>query len=110
MGAALHIVFVLFYLSIWDVSKALAESSMGRERLQRAVQRGRESRKRANCCGRFRVDVLLHVFPAPAGRLTCSCIFNLPQVDVTKTWLTFSSMVLAFTFVFGNSIRTVYER
>jgi hypothetical protein len=31
-------------------------------------------------------------------------------VDVTKTWLTFSSMILAFTFVFGNSIRTVYER
>eukprot|EP00887_Chlorella_sp_A99_P004910 scaffold4.g4910.t1 len=36
------------------------------------------------------------------------------SVDVTKArsiiaWLTFSSIVLAFTFVFGNSIRSVYE-
>ncbi|PRW44384.1 Mechanosensitive ion channel 10 [Chlorella sorokiniana] len=30
-------------------------------------------------------------------------------VDVTKAWLTFSSVILAFTFIFGNSIRTVFE-
>lgn len=28
---------------------------------------------------------------------------------MTNAWLTFSSVVLAFAFVFGNSIRTVYE-
>ncbi|EFN55409.1 hypothetical protein CHLNCDRAFT_134529 [Chlorella variabilis] len=33
-------------------------------------------------------------------------IFN---IDVTQAWLTFSSIMLAFTFIFGNSIRTVFE-
>lgn len=31
------------------------------------------------------------------------------QVDLQKTWVMFSSIVLAFAFVFGNSVRTVYE-
>ncbi len=31
------------------------------------------------------------------------------QVDLSKAWLTFSSIVLAFAFVFGNSIRNMYE-
>ena len=38
--------------------------------------------------------------------MTCGVLL---QVDVTKMWLTFSSMVLAFTFVFGNSIKTIFE-
>lgn len=32
-----------------------------------------------------------------------------PQVDIQKVWLLFSSVVLAFAFVFGNSIRQLYE-
>lgn len=35
----------------------------------------------------------------------CICL----QVNVSRTWLTFSSIVVAFAFVFGNSIKTVYE-
>lgn len=30
-------------------------------------------------------------------------------MDLSKAWLTFSSIVLAFAFVFGNSIRNMYE-
>lgn len=32
-----------------------------------------------------------------------------PQVNVRELWLTFSSVTLAFVFVFGNSIRSIYE-
>ena len=28
---------------------------------------------------------------------------------MTEAWLTFSSIVLAFSFIFANSIRTVFE-
>jgi len=31
------------------------------------------------------------------------------QVDIQKVWLLFSSVVLAFAFIFGNSIRQLYE-
>lgn len=31
------------------------------------------------------------------------------QVDVVRVWLTFSSIALAFTFVFGSSLKTAYE-
>lgn len=31
------------------------------------------------------------------------------QVDVNKVWLSFSSVFLAFVFVFGNSLRNMYE-
>lgn len=31
------------------------------------------------------------------------------QVDLEKVWVMFSSIVLAFAFMFGNSVRTVYE-
>jgi hypothetical protein len=31
------------------------------------------------------------------------------QVDLSKAWLTFSSIVLAFAFIFGNNIRNLYE-
>ena len=31
------------------------------------------------------------------------------QVDIQKTWVLFSSIVLAFAFMFGNSVKTVYE-
>lgn len=31
------------------------------------------------------------------------------QVNVNRVWLTISSIVLAFAFVFGNSIRNVFE-
>ena len=37
---------------------------------------------------------------------------NIPvllQVDIQKVWLLFSSVVLAFAFIFGNSIRQLYE-
>eukprot|EP00891_Asterochloris_glomerata_P004863 jgi/Astpho2/4863/Aster-05797 len=33
-------------------------------------------------------------------------IFN---VDIRKTWLLFSSIVLAFAFVFGNTVKTAFE-
>ena len=33
----------------------------------------------------------------------------LSQVDVNKVWLSFSSVFLAFVFVFGNSLRNMYE-
>ena len=38
-----------------------------------------------------------------------SHIFSALQVSVLKLWLSFSSIVLAFTFVFGNSIRGMFE-
>jgi len=31
------------------------------------------------------------------------------QVPLEKTWVAFSSIVLAFAFVFGNSVKTLYE-
>ncbi len=31
------------------------------------------------------------------------------QVDVMSLWLTFSSVMLAFVFIFGNSIQNMYE-
>jgi len=38
------------------------------------------------------------------------CIYlTLFDVSVHSLWLTFSSVTLAFVFVFGNSIRTIYE-
>ena len=30
-------------------------------------------------------------------------------MQVEKVWFTFSSIALAFAFIFGNSIRTIYE-
>ncbi len=32
-----------------------------------------------------------------------------PQVNVNKVWLTVSSVLLGFSFVFGTSIRTTFE-
>ena len=34
---------------------------------------------------------------------------GLVQVNVGQVWVTFSSFLLAFAFVFGNSIRNIYE-
>ena len=31
------------------------------------------------------------------------------QVNVQQVWLSFSSGVLAFVFIFGNNIRNIYE-
>lgn len=31
------------------------------------------------------------------------------QVDVNKVWLTFSSIILAFSFMFGTSIANMYQ-
>jgi small-conductance mechanosensitive channel len=31
------------------------------------------------------------------------------QVNVNKVWLTVSSVLLGLSFIFGNSIRTVFE-
>lgn len=31
------------------------------------------------------------------------------QVDVTKTWVLFSSIFLGFSFIFGNTIKTTFE-
>jgi small-conductance mechanosensitive channel len=31
------------------------------------------------------------------------------QVSLTRAWLTVSSLLLSFVFVFGNSIRLIYE-
>ena len=31
------------------------------------------------------------------------------QINVTKLWLQFSTMILAFVFVFGNSLKVVFE-
>ena len=31
------------------------------------------------------------------------------QVNLTRTWLTVSSLLLSFVFVFGNSIKAIYE-
>ena len=31
------------------------------------------------------------------------------QVSLTRIWLTVSSLLLSFVFVFGNSIRAIYE-
>lgn len=33
----------------------------------------------------------------------------LEQVDVNKVWTTITTIILAFVFVFGNSIRNIYE-
>lgn len=33
-------------------------------------------------------------------------IFN---VDIASMWFTFSSVLLAMSFIFGNSVRTIYE-
>ena len=49
----------------------------------------------------------------PAAVPCCVPFIALPlsavQVDVTKAWMTFSSCLLAFVFVFGNNIRSIYE-
>lgn len=37
-----------------------------------------------------------------------ACMFE-AQVNLTQIWLTISSLLLSFVFVFGNSIRTIYE-
>ena len=42
-------------------------------------------------------------------RLRHMVVCPMLQVDVTEAWLTFSSIVLAFSFIFANSIRTVFE-
>ena len=31
------------------------------------------------------------------------------QVNLTRTWVTVSSLLLSFVFVFGNSIKSIYE-
>lgn len=31
------------------------------------------------------------------------------QVNLTKIWYTFSSLLLSMTFIFGNSIKNTYE-
>jgi hypothetical protein len=31
------------------------------------------------------------------------------QVNLSQMWITVSSLLLSFVFIFGNSIRTIYE-
>ena len=38
----------------------------------------------------------------------CACLAA-PQVNVNKVWLTVSSVLLGLSFIFGNSIRNVFE-
>lgn len=40
---------------------------------------------------------------------TCPASCCLFQVNIKELWLTISSVTLAFVFVFGNSIRNIYE-
>lgn len=53
-----------------------------------------------------RLETLLAVAAHAAAALLYLLIF---RVDVGRVWLTFSSCLLAFVFVFGNNIRNVYE-
>lgn len=45
----------------------------------------------------------------------CNCkrgtdlCFKSGQVDIAKVWATITTVLLAFVFVFGNSIRNIYE-
>ena len=36
-------------------------------------------------------------------------VFLPVQVNLTRTWVTVSSLLLSFVFVFGNSIKSIYE-
>ena len=52
--------------------------------------------------------------PAPCTAITVFirlCIYSAlhSQVSLTRIWLTVSSLLLSFVFVFGNSIRAIYE-
>eukprot|EP00884_Botryococcus_braunii_P005990 jgi/Botrbrau1/15392/Bobra.43_2s0020.1 len=46
--------------------------------------------------------VVIHFF-------TIGVYLNLFNIDVSQVWITFSSLLLAFAFVFGNSLRNLYE-
>ncbi|KAK9909747.1 hypothetical protein WJX75_006863 [Coccomyxa subellipsoidea] len=51
---------------------------------------------------KFVISVILHI-------LFIFFYLTIYNVDIQKVWLLFSSVVLAFAFVFGNSIRQLYE-
>ncbi len=55
--------------------------------------------------------------PSAGCALACCCPMNrndllpfaLMQVDVSRLWTTVASIVIAFSFIFGTSIRQMYE-
>ncbi|BDA42921.1 probable mechanosensitive ion channel protein 10 [Coccomyxa sp. Obi] len=51
---------------------------------------------------KFVISIVLHI-------LFAFFYLTIYNVDIQKVWLLFSSVVLAFAFVFGNSIRQLYE-
>lgn len=52
----------------------------------------------------------LHVILVVVSQIILIFLYLLVwRVDVARVWVTFSSIILAFTFMLGNSIRTAYE-
>ena len=45
----------------------------------------------------------------PATSSMMHSISGSVQVNLTRTWVTVSSLLLSFVFVFGNSIKSIYE-
>ncbi len=54
------------------------------------------------------LDTSLLSFPPGSPPFTPPPLPTL-QVDVSHVWISLSSICLAFVFVFGNSVRTLYE-
>ncbi|DBA70449.1 TPA: hypothetical protein ACH3X2_011857 [Trebouxia sp. C0005] len=110
VGLILHIVAIFLYLIIFDVSflpsydvvsKLCARSALGDA--HESTTRGQE--KLATTAGKHN--------GAPSTmqyyQNTAPSQFSSTSVPLEKTWVAFSSIVLAFAFVFGNSVKMLYE-
>ena len=105
----IHLLFIMLYLVIFDVCPPAPRHAhftttpphLGKHspRLSRATHDQHGAYMQMPACPWHAVclDVT-----------ACADLRPSEQVDVNKVWITFSSIILAFSFVFSNSIRDMY--
>lgn len=118
IGAVLHLLFIFFYLTIWNVSpsclhcqllmmmSSCTQASLPQVVLLCGLAQSGESylltchAAHAESPGAWAFGSAHQLIPP----LLCGV-----QVNFQHVWVTFGSILLSFTFVFGNSIKTLFE-
>jgi small-conductance mechanosensitive channel len=96
-------------LTLLDVD---VDGAVTREELDAAIARNAERRDGLVATLRdahLIVQVLEQFIGSGTNVLVALACFYVFQLDVAKIWLSFSSLVVAFSFTFGNSLRVALE-
>lgn len=124
LATLLHLLFVIFYLLVFGVRAWRARlDAQPAAQLMTELMTTTTTITMSLVCDRTlrhpphyhtlrhttRPCCCTHVTPRFLTYKFIILIIHRLQVDLYATWLSFSSVFLAFAFVFGNSIRNVYE-